>query len=40
MSGGVSPGFACSISATAPETTGAAIEVPLSTIRPLVLLAL
>ena len=28
MSGGVSPGLACSISATAPATTGAATEVP------------
>ena len=30
--GGVSPGLACSISATAPETAGAATEVPLSII--------
>src|SRR4030095_12631075 len=29
MSGGVRPGLACSISATVPVTTGAAIEVPL-----------
>ena len=31
-SGGVSPGLACSISATAPLTTGADTEVPLSII--------
>ena len=32
ISGGVSPGLACSISATAPDTTGAAIDVPDSDI--------
>ena len=31
-SGGVRPGLACSISATAPATTGAEIEVPLTII--------
>ena len=30
--GGVSPGLACSISATAPDTTGADTEVPLRNI--------
>ncbi len=39
MSGGVSPGLTCSISATAPVTTGAEIDVPLSSINPLVLVA-
>ena len=29
ISGGVSPGLACSISATAPATAGAEIDVPL-----------
>ena len=29
ISGGVSPGLACNISATVPATAGAAIEVPL-----------
>ena len=29
ISGGVRPGFACSINATVPDTTGAAIDVPL-----------
>ena len=41
MSGGVRPGLACNISATAPDTTGAATEVPDSIITdspPLVLL--
>ena len=32
ISGGVRPGLACSISATVPATTGAEIEVPLSSI--------
>ena len=32
MSGGVSPGLACSSSAAAPATAGAAIDVPLSSI--------
>ena len=32
MSGGVRPGFACSINAAAPATAGAAIDVPLSCI--------
>ena len=32
-SGGVSPGLACSIRATAPLTTGADTEVPLKNIR-------
>ena len=36
INGGVSPGLACSISATAPLTTGAATEVPLSIINVLV----
>ena len=34
-SGGVSPGLACSIKATAPATAGAATEVPLSSIKAL-----
>ena len=41
ISGGVSPGLACSIKATAPDTTGAATEVPDSIITdspPLLLL--
>jgi hypothetical protein len=32
MSGGVSPGLACSMSAAVPATAGAAIDVPLSII--------
>ena len=31
-SGGVRPGFCCSISATVPDTAGAAIDVPLRSI--------
>ena len=32
MTGGVSPGLACSISATVPATAGAAMDVPLNCI--------